>query len=236
MIIMLRSTNIFVIVIISFFCFSCKKTTYNNQTTGALNVINAAADLPSVNVYFSDSLGPSYEYQRPISPGTSYEWGVGTGDIAVTINSSADTANALYKGHIQVRAGGIYSLYVLGGQSKDNTLLLEDTIPVQKDSAIGVRFINLSSDSKPFTVNLAENDPTQFEFSNLGYKQVSAFKTYPKNDAMGYNFEVRDQASGDLVTSLSLYYTYYKSYTLMIYGSIDPSSPTPVAIGQINNF
>jgi hypothetical protein len=105
------------------------------------------------------------------------------------------------------------------------------------DSISGVRFINLSQGSKPISINLQGNLPAQAEISGLAYKQVSVFKTYPDtNGISSYNFEIRDQASGNLLTTFSWNFTLFKNNTLVITGSEDPSIGTPVNVFPVNNF
>jgi hypothetical protein len=214
---------------------ACKKTSSGTSGIASLNIINASVDLPSVVVNFSDTALPFYLNQAPISSNSSMEFGVPAGANPLIVVSSADTVKPVYRGTLDVQAGGIYSLYLAGQGGVADTVFTKDEIPVYADSSVGVRFINLSPDSKPISVNLAANDPTQTEFSNLTYKQIVGFKTYSANSNIGgsYNFEIRDQASGSLLTTFSWSYTLSKNNTLVINGSENDSS---IAVFQVNNF
>jgi len=156
---------------------SCKKSNFGSSGIASINIINASTDLPSVIVNFSDTTLPFYLNQAPISSGSNLEFGVPSGPNPLIVVSSSDTVKPVYRGTLNLEAGGIYSLYLAGQGGVADTILTKDVIPVYADSSVGVRFINLSPDSKPISVNLAGNDPTKAEFSNLAYKQEMGFKT-----------------------------------------------------------
>jgi len=166
-----------------FFC-ACKKSSFNNASPNAsINVIHAASNLPSVNVHFSEDTGPFYTYMQPISYGSAFEWGIPGGAVPIVIISSADTSGSILNTTFDLKPSGIYSLYLLNESSKSSTLFLEDTIPVHSDSTAGVRFINLSEGSQPMTVNI-DTSPSQTEFGNVGYKEITAFTTIGKESGV----------------------------------------------------
>jgi len=217
---------------------SCKKDNNNGPTTiASLNVINAAIDVPSVNVNFTNNPIPFYLYQQPVYYGSNFEWGISSGDSAITIVSSADTMNNLYSGNLNLSPGGIYSLYLIGQLPKVSVLFVQDTIPLHSDSTSGLRFINLSPLSQPMSINLQGDAPDQMQFSNLEYGKASGFKTYPAtNGIYNYTFEVRDQATGDLLTTVTWNLTLFKNNTLVICGLEDPAASTLISTFQINNY
>ena len=218
---------------VSIFFYSCEKYTFNIPSPNAsLSVIHAAMDLPSVNVNLTDPRGPFYTFQQPISYGSSFEWGLPAGNVPVIIISSADTNNSILNTKFDLKPSGIYSLYILDESAKTSTLLLEDTIPAHSDSAAGARFINLIEGSQPMTVNLQDNPFTQTEFSNIGYKQITTFKSYMGAGGItGYNFEIHDQQSGDLLATFYWNFILYKNYTIVISG--DQSN---ISVFQVNNY
>src|SRR6185369_10245432 len=125
----------------------------------------------------------------------------------------------LFQGKFDLTAGGLYTIFVVGADKLVDTMFLQDFIPVITDSSAGVRFVNLAQGSSLISVNLEGNDPAQTEFSNLGYKQVSNFKSYTgMNGITYYNFEVRDQASGNILTTFSWNIVLFKNQTLVING------------------
>jgi len=218
---------------------SCKKSGYNGVIpNAAVNVINVAPDVPSLSVNFTSNPISSSQYQQFISFGSSWEWGVPPADSPILLISSSDTSKVFYSGNFNLKGGGIYSMYVLSGASKGDVLFMEDSIPAYKDSTSGIRFINLSPDSGPVTVNLQGNDPSQTEFQEIAYKQISSFKGYDATSQSGgaYNFEIWSKTSQTLLASFYWPCRIQKSNTVVIYGSVDPSSSTPISTFQVNNF
>lgn len=161
------------------FLSSCKKDSIKTQSTSSLNVISASQAVPFLSVNFTFSPVPFSQYIGPnqshITYGSSVEFGNSSGNSPLELISSQDTLHSFYKNTLNFKAGGIYSLYIMG-QNQAETMLLEDHIPSYQDSTSGVRFINLSSDSKPITINLQGNLTSQTEFTGLEYKQISDFK------------------------------------------------------------
>jgi hypothetical protein len=230
--------NLLIFAIVTFNC-SCKKSGFNSaKPTAALNVINAAPDVPALSVNFTNTPIFFAKYQQLVSFGSSWEWGLPPASSPVLLISSSDTSKAFYSGTVDLKAGGIYSMYVLSGSPKGDVLLLEDTIPVYTDSAAGIRFINLSPDSGPITVNLQGNNPSQMEFIDLTYKQISPFKGYNATSQSGgvYNFEIWSKTSQTLLANFSWYFRLQKNNTIVIAGSTDPSSSTPLNVFQVNNY
>lgn len=230
----MRNANLFfLIIVIMILTNSCKKDVMPIYSVASLNVINAAPDVLSLDVNFSITPSPYYKYQNRINYGSFFEWGQPAGNIPVTIVSSADTTGNIYSNTLNLKGQAIYSLYVLSSKKGDE-LLLQDNIPAYQDIISGVRFINLSADSNPLTVNLQGNPATQLEFGPLAYKQISAFKTYKANTSGGtYNFEIRDPANPIPVATFSVNHTFGKNYTVVISGSELGGTINPF---QVNNF
>ena len=219
------------IIYIIIFCLvagllgACHKEPVKTYGNASLNVVNASQSVPGMAVffngiksYFSVWVGPNYN--GPITYGGFDEFGQPAGNSTVELVSSLDTTHSFYKKTLNFSAGSIHSLYIIGRDAPE-TLLLEDHIPSYQDSTSGVRFINLSPDSKPVTINLQGNDATNTEFSSLAYKQISAFKGYSAKLPFlynGYTFEVRDAASGDLLTTFTWTLKPFFCNTLVIGG------------------
>jgi hypothetical protein len=219
--------------------FSCKKSSYNEVVpTAALNVINAATDVPALSVNFTRNPISFSKYQQLISYGASWEWGLPPLDTTISLISSADTSNIFYSSPFSFKAGKIYSLYVVSGAAKGDILFMEDSIPAYQDSAAGIRFINLSPDSGPVTINMQGSDPGQTEFQEMAFKQISPFKKYsiasPFNGA--YNFEIWSKTTNTLLANFTWSCRFQRNHTAVISGSIDPSSLTPINVFPVNNY
>lgn len=127
--------------------------------------------------------------------------------------------------------GSIHSLFLTGTFSKPDTLFTRDALPYypSTDSAMGIRFVNLSPGSAPVTVNILGN-ANGSEAGNLSYKGITGFKNYPvRSSTADYVFEFRDAVSGALITTytasginnpgtLSPNVWIYRSFTLALVG------------------
>jgi hypothetical protein len=225
-------------ILIAAIIFSCKKSSYNSaMAVGSLTIFNAAADIPSINPSFKDTAIPNYLYKQPISYGSWYEYGIPAGKLPIYIRTAIDTSNQASIGNFDLVAGGIYSLYYLGGASKGDFVFQQDTIPVFSDSLSGIRFIILCSGVDKVSINLAGNSPDLVELNGLGYKQISAFKSYKvSSDVAAYNFEIRDNGTKELLATFSWNCTLYKSNTIAICGNKDLNGTNSIQAFQINNY
>ena len=217
--------------------YSCKKE--NIPTGGAsLNIILATEDIPSLYTYFTSNPSSFFNQQSPLYSLTGMEYPLPSGNSTLSLVSSADTTHSLFQTSLNLANGGIYSFYFFGNAPKFDTLLLKDTIPIIKDSSAGVRFIDLASGNSSFKIVQEVTDPIIPDTINLANRQISPFKNYPVTpDLPGfYNFDIYDRSSGSFITTITWYYTLYKNNTIVIFGSQDPSSPTPVSSFQVNNY
>jgi hypothetical protein len=182
-----------------------------------------------------------YATANQIPYGASWESGSYVGSVTLSLSDFSDTLHTLWSGTLDLPDGSIHSLFISGDTSAIDTLLTTDIIPFYpiSDSVAGVRFINLSKGSLSMSVNLQGNLPSQTEFANLAYRQISEFKQYMANsNASGsYTFEIRDQATGNLLCpAFQWTYTVLKNNTIVIAGSENPNATTPIMVFQVNDF
>jgi len=227
----MKKITIFILLCAVFFCCACKKEGLPKVASSALNVVNAITNQSSVNVNpfgtpIVYSTFPQLSYQSSevltLSPGNS----------DITVNIVTDTLHTFYNQNVSTVNGGIYSLYLFG-QSPYQTMLLKDNIPAVQDSSAGVRFINLSPDSQPVTVNIQGDNNTVF--NSLAYKSITDFKMLSAKMSVGgvYNFEVRDAASGTVLYTYSWYFKPFFCQTLVISGLQSDGS---LSVFSVNNF
>lgn len=88
----------------------------------------------------------------------------------------------------------VYSLFVFGMDGSTEGIMIKEDIPYRTDSAVGIRFINLSPNSSPLNITLSTT-PAINEVSNLVYKQYTDFKTYPGFYNSAYTFQIRDAST-----------------------------------------
>jgi hypothetical protein len=231
----------------SILAMGCIKTN-SAQGSAALNIVNAVnSSTPIVTNFtplnakgqFTSTL-QYYLTANQISSGSSYESGSYVGATWLSVSQISDTAVTLWSGELILPQGSIHSLFFCGDTTAIDTLLTTDLIPYypNSDSVSGVRFVNLVKGSGPMSVDIQGNPPMQYEFSGLGYKQMSTFKAY--NVSSGgpgsYTFEIRDQDTDSLLTTFAWRYTLEKSNTIVIEGSENPNTTTLVEAFQTNNF
>lgn len=226
--------KLFLVILITVSILSCKKQ-LTPQAAASINVVNAAINSEAVKV---NSLGGSVIYASfpDLGYGSNAVFTVPAGNPVITIVLSSDTLHPIYNNAVSVKSNGIYSLY-LAGQSPDfDTLLIADSIPYRTDSTAGIRFINLSPNSNPITVNLSAI-PNLKEFTGIGYKQITAFKTYPANSTdLLYDFDIRDANSGDLITTYELNTPVFSNVTLVLTGLIGAIDQNAPGILRVNNY
>ena len=229
-----------------FICMcACHKST-TEVAPASLNIINAIADsqavIPILNAdqptnYFVNAEAISYTNAHLYSPPS--------GSTFINIAQITDTVQVspkfdLFSGTFNLLPGAIYSLFLTGDTTALDTMFVRDNIPpYYTDSLAGVRFVNLSPGSLPISITIEGNPSSQTEFSGVGYKSITSFKTYAANNSVAnssYLFVVRDQATGDSLASYSWSYTLFKNNTLIISGSESSSSTTPLQVFQMNNY
>lgn len=223
---------------------SCTKQVVRipTQPLASLNVVNALpTSTPLILVQGSTAPVKSYIIPGDPSSGSSRNFtNVGAlsyASIAVlSPNAGSDTLYAvqqntdtstiggkvpifMFNGVLNLSAGGLYSLFITG---KDTTapdyLLVRDTVPLHTDSTTGIRFVNLSTNSSPVSVDI-RGQANGSEVSSLSYKAITGFKSYAATSAISrYTFEFRDMASGNLLAS----------YTLTGVNTIAPTIPNTV--------
>lgn len=237
-------------VIYFFFFFSaslisggCVKTN-SPQGSAALNIVNAINYSDPIVTNFTQinsksPEGPALQYfatANQIGYCSSWESGSYVGPTFLSISQISDTLAYLWSGELNLNPGGIYSLFFCGDTTSVDTLLTSDKVPYYSisDSSAGIRFVNLVKGSLPMSVNMQGNLPSQFEFSSLGYKEMSNFKPYNANSSGpgSYAFEIRDQNSDSLLAVYYWSYILQRNNTVFIAGSRDLG----INAYQLNNF
>jgi hypothetical protein len=228
-------------VLILLILIGCRRENGVGAPPASLNIINAIpTSNPVIPVLGTSDTIQFFGTAQSISYPGSFEYSPPAGSNLLYIVQNEDTARldlkqTLFNGTLDLMNGGIYSFFLAGDTSSPDTMLIKDNIPTYTDSSAGVRFVNLSTGSLPMSVNIQGNSPTQMEFSALGYKGVSSFNKYLANSGEQgeYTFEVRDQGTGNLLTTFTWYYTLFRNNTLVISGS---EALGAIQILQVNNY
>jgi hypothetical protein len=237
----MKNAILFVIIAAaSLLGIGCKKTadTLPNPQLSSITIINAVLDAGPVK-FNHYKTGLSYEdLSDSINYGSSLEYPIISGNQPLAVVLSRDTSTILYHNTYDFTPFKSYSMYTAGILPNTKNFFFEDNIPVHKDSTVGVRFINLSMDSKPVSINVQGS--SQSDFSNVAYGQISQFKSYPadmnSNPNQNYTFEVRDLSSGVLLTTFTWYFSVFKNNTLVISGLVNASNYNAITVFQVNNY
>jgi hypothetical protein len=222
---------------------ACKKDKIV-PSLASITVVNAMAESNSIVPKLGSDTAGSY-YNGPSSNSTMVKVNYGAsrlyspvaGVTPLLIVPFTDTTFKIFNGSLTLNSGDIFSLFFSGDTAHADTMLVRDNIPYYADSSVGVRFVNLAQGGKALTINLT-TDTTQTEFPVLSYKGITDFKKYNASSIVGknYKFQVRDQASNTILMTYTWTFTMYKNVTLVIAGSTDPASTTPLKVFSVNNF
>jgi hypothetical protein len=223
--------------------FSCEKSKYIAPPVSFV-VINAMPESNSIVPRLGPDTAGRY-FNSPVtgrnianvSYGASQLYSIGPGQTSLMVVPITDTTFNIFKTNLTLESGTIYSFYLSGDTAHADTMLMKENIPAITDSTAGARFVNLAAGGKSVTINLA-SDNTHTPIATLAYHNISDFKNYDATMSVGghYDFEVRDQATGDSLTTFTWTYARYRCTTIVISGSTDPLSPIPLNVFAVNNF
>ena len=221
----------------------CVKATLSSIPISSVTVINATEGGTGIVPVFGDSMTEWFSTAQSITPGSSYEYSIPSGQTPTVARDLSDTAVNIFRGTLNLKPQGIYSFYFAAsvsvtGKGAVDTLWMQDLIPYYptNDSICGIRFVNLVVGGDPLEVNLVGNSYGS-ELKGLAYKGVSAFKTYAGNIELQYNFEIRDSNTD----SLWAIYSYqniatFKNVTIVCYGIFGSSFSPGINCFMVNNF
>lgn len=253
------------------FATSCSKIDYRTPTysVASLNVVNVlpnSAPLILVQGSISAAMGafsginPLYYATNAVltAPiGSKSFYAVQNNTDTVTVGSKV--ADFMFNGTLNLKVGGIYSLFITGADTTSpDFLFVQDTLATIKDSSVGIRFVNLSAGSNPISINL-EGSANGSEIANLSYKGITGFKEYVNNSTTtDYLFVLRDAATGDSLTQFDFLVNgsynngngltdpgnspnngtllTFKHITIALYGSESVNTNNPLSTMLIDNY
>ncbi|TKC55173.1 DUF4397 domain-containing protein [Pedobacter hiemivivus] len=243
-------------VLLSIAFLSCKKEE-PLPVISSLIVANAVAGSKPLLVNLNEGANPSYYLYRTAS---ALKYGLLEGDVGklnvenetqrIRLFQSPDTtatSQPLFDLKLQIGKGSINSLFLTGTVSHPD-YLLETAVPPyhnQPDSTFGVRFTNLSYQSKPVNVYVISNGERK-EVEGLVYKGITGYKKYAALAKTGtYTFEFRDQETQQVLAVYALEGAAkatenlwrYRNFTLALIGipgTADPAQQQKTFM--INNY
>ena len=202
----------------------------------SLNVINSVVNIPSIKVNYYGSPVVFGYYTDSILYGSSKVYSVTAGVDQVTIVNSKDTLHPIYDRSLKLDPGGVYSLFLSGQAPSLDTLFVKDVIPYRNDSTTGIRFINLSPNSNPLSINITGHTNGS-ETNNLAYKAITEFKTYQAlSSNTTYKFEIRDAVSSTLLSTYTLNTPRFYNVTLVVKGVVGGSGVNALGVLLVKNY
>lgn len=193
---------------------SCEKAV-DSVPISSVTVVNAVIGTYPIFTDFSGTTPISQYFltSSKINYGSFFEFSRPSGLSHFVAYQITDTTNAIYttqgKSGLDLQPQGIYSLFLCGAITsgmQPDALWVEDTLPshLKPDSTFGLRFINLSPDNTGINITLSSS-PTTNEVTNLGYKSITGYKSYPAIASISrYTFQVRDPSTNQVLVSFNM--------------------------------
>lgn len=215
----MKKLSIALTIIILTAIYSCKKSEVVFTPTANLLVANAVVGGGTLTLN---------QTTQTVSNNNSTNFPLFTGQTKINLsNNTLTPAVNYYSQSLVVSNSANYTLF-LGGASPNaiDPVLITENYKNYIDSICGVRFINMSPNSNPISVNIV-GQANGSEVSGLAYKAYSIFKQYPaKSINKTYAFQIKDATTGNLITSYTLSTPYFHNVTIMLRGMVGKS---PVA-------
>jgi len=188
---------------------SCKKeSTAKVSGTSSLTIVNGLVGNSFLYTNFNGdkSNGEYYSQMNSVDYGYANFYNSYSGQQKLGLYQLPDTnANSqpVIGLTLDLPVNSIHTLFLMGTPSNPDYLLTTDQLPYHApaDSAMGIRFINISAGSAPITVNIS-GQAYGSEVKTLSYKTVTGFKDYYAGSSVSsYTFEFRDKITGMLLGS-----------------------------------
>lgn len=204
---------------------SCKKTLPKNSSIASLTIVNAVVSGPILRLG-SNTTNITNNSAWPLAltneKNELYLWPLGDSLHPYYTNSK-----------LEMEDRAMYSLYIGGTRTTVESILVKENFTDYTDSICGIRFVNLSPNSKGLNITLSTS-PNINEITNLEYKQISDFKIYPgKASNIFYTFQVRNPVNNAVLVSYLILTPRFAHVTLVIRGLVN-SAPS-IGIIRVNN-
>jgi hypothetical protein len=208
--------------------FSCKKNTIKLEPLASFNVVNVivGGKVLKINSLERDSI--TYPNSKIIS--------LQANGSRLYLYPSGDSLKPFYDKSLSLINGSIYSMFFSGIYPVVDTLIIKDIIPSHTDSSMGVRFINLSPNSKAVNLTLIKS-PEISEFNGVSYQMITEYKNYPAlSSNASYAFQIRDAIKNELLLSYTLISPRFKNVTLVLRGIVGGTGAKVLGITRVNNY
>lgn len=226
---------VYTLFMIAIIAAACKKENNIKITPlSSVNVTNAIFNSSPVIVNTTDGSIPFSNSPTHIAYQSYGQYSMIAGAATVSVTYASDTLKPIITQKVNAANGSYYSMFLSGTAGAVDIVLVKDNYTNYADGVCGVRFINLSSDSHPISINITGNSNGN-EVSNLAYKAYTNFKKYAVTASNNsFSYDIRDAATGNFLTTFVLYAPTFQNVTLALTGL--ENDPNGVAIEQINNY
>jgi hypothetical protein len=191
---------------------ACKKSVITPEPLAAVNVTNVVVGGAALNYNTTTMTVNNNNYtQLTMIAGSSM----------LDLYPAASPKSPYYNQTIQTVAGDNYSLFLSGASSASiDAILVKESYSNYADSVCGVRFINLSPNSNPVSVNVT-GQANGSTVTSLAYKEYSGFIKLPAATANPtYAFQIRDVGTGNVLASYTLTSPLFNNVTIVFRGLI----------------
>lgn len=207
-----RSAQLLMVLLPACGFISCKKDNLPVESA-SLTMVNAVSGSRPLSINFSSEGPVNYKDGKKLNYSEPYRGEVYlmvsyAGPQRLRLFQYPDTTTKdvpLFDLQLNQPIGSIGTLFLTGKVEAPDTLLTRDIIPFfpAADSAMAIRFVNLSPGSDPVSINI-KGLANGSEISSIAYKKVTGFKNYPVKSGMeDYVFEFRNTVSGNLLASVT---------------------------------
>jgi len=187
---------------------ACQKNAVNPQSAASLIIVNAipgaAALVPN---FYNGSKLQYYKGAKQITANSFVEFGGYTGNYTLSLSQFTDTLHTVYKGNLLLAPATYQTLFITGTLAAPDSVLTHDNIKAVTDSAVNVRFVNVSTNSLPVSINLQGSQASPL-VTGLPYRGATAFIPFVVKKGIpasgNYVFEIRDVATAKLLTTYTL--------------------------------
>lgn len=240
----MKSIKIIIAFYLPVMLMACKEDEKVDHRLASVNVVHAAVDVTTVKV---NNFGKTISWANLTGTDGSINYTGTTVNKIYSVYqpylqypfevvSSPDTLRKVFKDGLDLVSKGTYSLYLTGRSPNFESVIVKEDIPYRTDSVAGVRFINLSPNSDPISVNITGN-ANGSEVASLAYKASTDFKAYPaKFVNLSYAFQVRNASTGALLASYTLATPRMLNVTLAFRGLVGTTGTTAPVITRVNNY
>ena len=199
-------------------CLSCKKNDFSGGNPSVLQVFNAMDNAQHLYINFSGARPAQFATSGYVNNQqssfdqteftTSNMFTLPALSTKVEFYSQQDTLphdKPLISTSMETAPGASYLMFIIGTKSNPDFSVVKDSFPsaILSDSSFFIRFSNISEES-PVSVNI-KGQAVGSLVQQLPFKSSSGFHAIRIDKNLpDYEFEIRDQASGTLITSYHL--------------------------------